>query len=132
MASFTKKLANSFKILDAFEKKDAAFFKGREREAKEIHELLSSGNQALVFGESGVGKTSLVKCGLANLFDDDDWLDLLVLRGENINRSLHKCLRAQLSQSSIDVLHDRTLRADQLIQEVYLDHFKPIYLIFDQ
>ena len=84
----------------------------------------------LVYGISGTGKTSLIDCGLANKFQDADWLPITVRRGANIIDSFIKELdKAAISKVKIDPGKGKILKA---LQSIYLDHFKPIYLIFDQ
>ena len=81
----------------------------------------------LVYGQSGTGKTSLIQCGLANRFKPTDWFELFVRRKDNINSSLDREIRR----------HAQTPIADkatvaEAIQSLYLDHLRPVYLIFDQ
>ncbi len=81
----------------------------------------------LVYGVSGTGKSSLINCGLASRFDDSDWLPVNVRRGTNIIESLNEAFNKQ----SIRPLKKNLSVSDKL-QSIYLDHFKPVYLIFDQ
>jgi WD40 repeat protein len=50
--------------LHAFEERDAAFFYGRERELDELFGLVREQRLTLVYGKSGLGKTSLLQAGL--------------------------------------------------------------------
>ncbi|HEX6334252.1 MAG TPA: hypothetical protein VFZ78_08485 [Flavisolibacter sp.] len=138
MSAFTEQkpavAANPFTIaLDSFTKDDYEYFNGRDVETSQLYEIVNSGSVALVFGESGVGKTSLVQCGLSNMFDESDWLDIWIRRGSDMVQSLRENLLRVLTNNSKQVLerHEEMSLPD-LIKEVYLDHFKPVYLIFDQ
>jgi ABC-type dipeptide/oligopeptide/nickel transport system ATPase component len=124
-------LRNPFKFLDAYTKEDKKFFAGRNEETEQLYEMANNGDLILVVGESGVGKTSLVQCGLANRFLKTDWLDVWVRRGDDFV----VCLRDQLIKS-LAARGNKSLTGDeiiiQLIQQLYLDSFRPVYLIFDQ
>lgn len=57
-----------FKPLVPFAETDRALFFGREREVADLADLLSGDRaSALLYGESGIGKTSLVRAGLVPL-----------------------------------------------------------------
>ncbi|MBA7526565.1 hypothetical protein ES705_18727 [subsurface metagenome] len=94
----------------------------------------------LVYGISGTGKTSLINCGLANKFEDSDWLPVNVRRGRNVVESLVRELRKVAISDFKSAVHSpqsaiKDLTPVQIVkalQSIYLDHFKPIYLIFDQ
>ena len=77
-----------FKFLDSYTKEDRDIFFGRDREIEEMYQKVFEGKILLVYGISGTGKTSLINCGLANKFDDSDWLPVYVRRGRNVVDSL--------------------------------------------
>jgi WD40 repeat protein len=81
----------------------------------------------LVYGISGTGKSSLVNCGLASRFDESDWLPVNVRRGSNIIDSLNEAFNKQAIRPL-----KKNLSVSEKLQSIYLDHFKPVYLIFDQ
>jgi GTPase SAR1 family protein len=135
MIEVTTPLKNPFRVLDSFDKSDHRSFHGRDTEIKDLHALLVTTNMVLVFGESGVGKTSLVWCTLAKKFNDDDYLPVLVRRGTNMMDSLRSCLEKRLSNSTIAAIKSSEaaeLPLYKLVTEVYNEYFKPVYLIFDQ
>jgi WD40 repeat protein len=126
-----------FKFLDAYTKEDKDIFFGRETEIEELYQKVFESKLLLVCGVSGTGKTSLIKCGLANKFEDSDWLPVYIRRGNEFTESLWN----ELEKVAITPLRAFPLKREgkiskQLItsalQSIYLDHFKPIYLIFDQ
>ena len=118
---------NPFKFLDSFEKKDIDRFFGRTKETAQLFNAVHASNLVMIYGASGTGKTSLVMCGLANKFHDTDWLPVFIRRGSDINASIQRELKVQLPDH---ISSKHGIR--ELIHELYLEHYKPVYLIFDQ
>jgi WD40 repeat protein len=116
-----------FKFLDSYTLKDRNIFFGRDQEITELYRRVFESRMLLVYGISGTGKSSLINCGLAARFDESDWLPVNVRRGSNIIESL---------DNAIKKLALTPLRSDQPVTEklksLYLDHFKPVFLVFDQ
>jgi signal transduction histidine kinase/ActR/RegA family two-component response regulator len=56
-----------YKFLDFFDEPDRHLFYGREREAREFTEHVKAHNVLILFGQSGAGKTSLLKAGVMPL-----------------------------------------------------------------
>lgn len=138
-----------FKFLDSYTREDAAIFFGREEEVASLYEMVFQTDLILVYGASGTGKTSLIQCGLASKFQSHDWLDLYIRRGNNLNDSFEKALEAaggkvESEEDNLDWLdEDWTAEGESTtataqsplaksLKAIYLKHFKPIYLIFDQ
>lgn len=119
-----------FKFLDPYGREDAAQFFGRERETAQLYNAVFSANLTLLYGASGTGKTSLIRCGLANKFFDSDWQPLFIRRGDDINRTLSSALRQAL-QREAPADFEQLPVGDQ-VQQVYWAHYRPVYLIFDQ
>jgi len=123
-------MKSPFKFLDSYTREDREIFFGRDREIEEMYQKVFESKILLVYGISGTGKTSLIDCGLANKFEESDWLPVTVRRGVNIVDSFMKELeKAAASEIKIDTGKGKILKA---IKSIYLDHFKPVYLIFDQ
>ncbi len=120
-------MVSPFKFLDSFTLTDRNIFFGRDHEISELYRKVFESKILLVYGISGTGKSSLVNCGLASRFDDSDWLPVSVRRGSNIIESLEVAFGKQ----SLTPLKKNQTIINKL-QSVYLDHFKPVYLIFDQ
>lgn len=123
--------SSPFKFLDSYTKDDKHIFFGREREIDEIYTHVFESKLLLVYGASGTGKSSLISCGLANKFNDADWLPISIRRGLNINETI----QAQIKKAAITKIKPSKKESNRLIKplrSVYLDHFKPIHLIFDQ
>ncbi len=53
-----------YKFLDYYEPRDADIFFGREKEVEQLLSLLEDHRTVVLFGKSGVGKTSLINAGL--------------------------------------------------------------------
>jgi len=117
-----------FKFLDAFTKEDKDIFFGRDAEIDALYEMVFETNLVLVYGESGTGKTSLIQCGLSSRFSETDWLSIPVRRG---NRNINKVMMEALNEvARKPIPEDTTL--SKAVESVFLDYFRPIYLIFDQ
>lgn len=148
-----------FKFLDPYTKEDRDIFFGREEEVNELYRMVFQTNLMLLYGASGTGKTSLIRCGLANRFKDSQWLDLYIRRGTDINQSLLSSIKSRIPQAQgtvaasagsdwFDQLVDSELSESpteigpsdplsdhpvaQALNDLYLATFTPIYLIFDQ
>ncbi|MFF5110952.1 tetratricopeptide repeat protein [Streptosporangium sp. NPDC000509] len=55
--------------LRAFRREDRSKFFGRDREAREVSDLWQAGRLTVLYGPSGVGKTSLIQAGVLPLLD---------------------------------------------------------------
>jgi WD40 repeat protein len=120
-------MKSPFKFLDAYQKKDRDIFFGRDKDIELLYETTYKTDLLLLYGQSGTGKTSLIQCGLASRFREADWFDLYIRRRGDINASLHRKVREK-AETPID----ENATVGKAIQSLYLDHLKPIYLIFDQ
>lgn len=125
-----------YKFLDSYSKEDRDIFFGRDKEIGELHSRVFESRIIIVYGTSGSGKSSLIYCGLANRFNDSDWLPVTIRRGSNINQSFVDSLEriglTKISGESKKSAVNKANNTVKLIRSVYLDHFKPVYLIFDQ
>ncbi|MGH1339628.1 MAG: leucine-rich repeat domain-containing protein [Aureispira sp.] len=141
-----------FKFLDSYTAEDKDLFFGRSEEVRQLYQMIYQSDTLLLYGASGTGKTSLIQCGLASQFQQHDWLDIFVRRNKNLNESLTKALLAvggediskEEEEDDLDWLDDlmdtdqgplttKALTTTQFhLKNIYLKHFRPIYLIFDQ
>ena len=138
-----------FKFLDAYTREDSPFFFGRTEEIEELYTMVFETDILLVYGFSGTGKSSLIQCGLASKFQSHEWLALNIRRGNNLNESFEKALQeAGTGMTLMDIDFDwlnqertsshktaTSSKNSSLIpgfRKIYLKHFKPIYLVFDQ
>ena len=86
-------MKSPFKFLDSFTKEDKDIFFGRDQETEELYQKVFESKLLLVYGVSGTGKSSLIQCGLANKFQESDWLPISIRRGGNINESLTNAIQ---------------------------------------
>lgn len=139
-----------FKFLDSYTREDSDIFFGRTEEVDKIYEMVFQSDLLLIYGASGTGKSSLIQCGLASRFQSHDWLALNIRRGSDLNASFERALQdaggnSKIEDDDLDWLDD-DLTSDvatsspavklsplaKSLKAIYLKHFKPIYLIFDQ
>ena len=120
-------MKSPFKFLDSFTLADRDIFFGRDKEITELYRRVFESKILLIYGVSGTGKSSLINCGLASRFDESDWLPLNVRRGSNMIDSLNEAFNKQAIRPL-----KKNLSVSEKLQSIYLDHFKPVYLIFDQ
>ncbi|MCU0444577.1 MAG: hypothetical protein MUE85_06625 [Microscillaceae bacterium] len=130
-----------FKFLDAYTQADKAIFFGRDDEIAQLYEMLFQSDLLLIYGASGTGKTSLIQCGLANQFKPYDWFPIAIRRKSNLNESLDKALSDALGGNtktddedfeSIFSSEKPVSPLEKKLKDIYLQNFRPIYLIFDQ
>jgi hypothetical protein len=124
-------MQSPFKFLDSYTKDDKDIFFGRDKEIEEIYHRSFESRLMLVYGVSGTGKSSLIHCGLANKINETDWLPLFIRRGSNIMESTIEVVMS----ASITPQKENFSNPSEFIRGVkslYLDHYKPIFFIFDQ
>jgi WD40 repeat protein len=124
-------MKSPFKFLDSYTKDDREIFFGREREIEELYHRVFESKIMLVYGVSGTGKSSLIHCGLANKFQDTDWLPIVIRRSGNIMESMATGIKA----ASITEQQNKFFTPDDFrkgVRSLYLDHYKPVFFIFDQ
>ncbi len=122
-------MSNSpFKLLEAYGKEDREIFFGRDEEIEALYQMSFQTNLMLVYGMSGTGKTSLIRCGLANRIDDSDWHDVYIRRNKDLNQSFIQELAAHDKEDSFET----GFTVPEMVKSLYLDYLKPVYLVFDQ
>ncbi|HQL69919.1 MAG TPA: AAA family ATPase, partial [Bacteroidales bacterium] len=124
-------MQSPFKFLDSYTRDDRNVFFGRDREIEALYQKVFESKILLVYGVSGTGKSSLIHCGLASKFNDSDWLPVNIRRGRDINEAtLMELQKASLTEVSADLNKPKWM--SKMIRSLYLDHFKPVYLVYDQ
>lgn len=122
-----------FKFLDAYEREDVARYFGRKRETAQLYNAVFAAPLTLLYGGSGTGKTSLVRCGLSNKFYESDWVPLLVKRGDNLLASLADTIQnRQVGSSDTGQAGSNPTAIIEGLNNLYYRFFRNIYLIFDQ
>jgi len=124
--------------LQPYDKGDAAMYFGREREARQLAEALLRSKFILLYGASGTGKTSLIRCGLQGVFSPRDWLPIFVRRGNNFPESLRTAVLEQYRSryalrypGQTPELSD-AVSLREAIRLLFKVAYLPIYLILDQ
>jgi WD40 repeat protein len=124
-------MKSPFKFLDSYTKNDREIFFGREREIEELYHRVFESKIMLVYGVSGTGKSSLIHCGLANKFQETDWLPIIIRRGGNIIESMAAGIKsASITAQQSEILSPSDFKKG--VKSLYLDHYKPVFFIFDQ
>ncbi len=141
-------MRSPFQFLDAYGRKDGDKFFGRDKEIRDLYEMVLKTPLVLVYGLSGTGKTSLVQCGLSKRFDRADWYPMFIRRGEDINLALgerlmklapdDKALPAAIQayrndeQNVGDLSRDLAKAVVNCLDNFYEEYLRPPYLLFDQ
>ncbi len=129
---------NPFKFLDYFEAEDEDIFFGRQQEIQDLMRKFHQSDLVIVHGESGTGKTSLVKAGLIPQLSAEVYVPVYV-------RMLHQPLKAiqkevvsqlDLERDLIDApLPDFFKRQSGVVSRtivVILDQFEEFFLRFSE
>lgn len=120
-------MKSPFRFLEPYGKEDRKIFFGRDEEIEQLYNTSFSTDLILLYGQTGTGKTSLIRCGLANRFDKTDWFEVYIRREQNINRTMFSEIYRKAKKK---LKNNASLT--QAVHSLYLDYLKPVYLIFDQ
>lgn len=118
---------NPLKFLDAYQRSDHEIFFGRDTETEELYNKVKKSRLFVLYGLSGTGKTSVVRCGLGNKFDPVDCLEIYVRRENHILNSMRKSI-----QEAADTFISPDTKNIEALRLLYLETLRPIFLIFDQ
>ncbi|MDJ0837434.1 MAG: hypothetical protein QNK37_13025 [Acidobacteriota bacterium] len=101
---------NPFKNLDYFQVSDRAVFFGREEVAKTLYNRVLDSRSTLLFGESGAGKTSLIKAALIPELEAIDGVKVIYERSyAPLLSRLKKVLRGELGDDWPELADERPL-----------------------
>ncbi|PHN03588.1 ATP-binding protein [Flavilitoribacter nigricans] len=120
-----------FKPMEPLTAGDFSLFWGRDRELKDIYQLVLNSNLLLLYGAARSGKSSLVRCGLPNYHRQSEWHGIVVERRDNINRSFDQQLNRERKRLSLSPEEHTVHTALGSLQEIQDESDKPIFLIFD-
>jgi hypothetical protein len=97
---------NPWPGLDAFDEASERFFKGRAEAAAELRRLVANASLTVLFGASGLGKTSLLRAGLFPLLRKSDVLPIYLRldvrdRGAPLIDQLAQAMLAQFREHGV-------------------------------
>jgi tetratricopeptide (TPR) repeat protein len=146
---FSVNLANPWLGSLPYKEKDQEYFFGRSTEAEQLFERVRYEPLTVLFGPSGMGKTSLLQAGLFPLLRKGDYLPVLIrldfsepgeeLANLNLRKQVRSALAEELKKSRDRALADFCTEADEL-WEVFHDVERGflktdalrVVLVFDQ
>ncbi len=127
-----------FKLLQPYEQGDQHIYFGRKDETRQLTETLKRSKFILLYGASGTGKTSLIRCGLPGMISPRDWLPVFVRRNHNFIDSIKEAVNEQYLKhyqlrfpGKTPTLSDK-LPLRELIKALFGIAYVPVYLILDQ
>lgn len=148
-------IANPFLFLQPYDLNAKHKLEGRDNETVTLLALLEWKDIMVVFGKSGVGKTSFINHALSFGIERVSWIPVRVTRLLDINQSLCANIHHAITAESADQIHDqdtgRHSVTDQeplleegedgnntadctvgLVRKLYCKWNRPVYLIIDQ
>lgn len=100
-----------YRFLDFFDVKDEEFFFGREDDIEALLELVKANPITVLFGKSGIGKTSLVRAGLMAALQhesenaekpEDGWLAITARCDDDPGQSIRQSIRQAVEEMGFD------------------------------
>jgi len=135
-ASATKQFVSPYKFLDYFEPEDADLFCGREQESRELQRKFHRARLLILHGESGVGKTSLIRAGLIPQLAPESYVPVYVRVLQEPTQAIKEEMVRQLGvdRRSLDLplaqfLDTETAHLSKTVVLV-LDQFEEFFLRF--
>jgi len=117
-----------YKFLDAFTRKDGAIFHGRESESEQLYQQVLSSRLSVLYGESGVGKTSLLQASVVPRLKQAGYTVAYVRPLANPLEDVHQALGMTLGKGKRDS-QPSTLRG---FIESRLTEKQPLLIVLDQ
>jgi len=99
---------NPFLGLSAYTEELAPYFHGRSDEIEQLYRLLRRGPLTILFGRSGLGKTSLLQAGLSPLLREDRFLPIHI---RLLFSHRHEDLVAQVKHAVLQAVADHAVDA---------------------
>jgi hypothetical protein len=85
-----------YKFLDYFEPEDAELFFGREQEIRQLQRKFYDARLLILYGESGTGKTSLIRAGLIPQLPTESYMPVYVRTLQEPTRAVKDAMIRQL------------------------------------
>ncbi|PWT85544.1 MAG: hypothetical protein C5B58_02910 [Acidobacteria bacterium] len=111
-----------YKGLSPFSKEDQEFFAGREREIDLVVLKLYSSHLTILYGESGVGKTSLLVAGVMPKLDKEDRVAAILFREwQRPDFDVH--LRTEILKSLLEKINRLSSPSTPLAFDAFIEKF---------
>jgi hypothetical protein len=120
-----------FKPMEPLTAGDFSLFWGRDRELKEIYQLILGTNLLLLYGAPRSGKSSMVRCGLPNYHRQAEWHGIVVERRGDINKNFQDQLQRERKRFDLPSPAENSSTPIEQLEELHLQGDKPIFLVFD-
>ena len=114
-----------YKFLSSYRLADSLIFFGRDEELANLQKRLEGQNILLVYGKSGVGKTSLLRAGLQAYSDHSDAVFLMT----RLLSSPRRVLEQEFRKNFPDL---KGSSCEELWTEILLRTEQPVFLIIDE
>lgn len=120
-----------YKFLDYFDTEDAAIFFGRNNELALLKRHIVSKPVFVLFGQSGVGKTSIIRAGLIPQLHSSSFTCLYIRAIEDPTSALKKILRDVHNDKSL--IEAGTVELGELFQSnrsyvIFIDQFEELFI----
>ncbi|MBD3189170.1 MAG: SUMF1/EgtB/PvdO family nonheme iron enzyme, partial [Candidatus Heimdallarchaeota archaeon] len=126
-----------YKFLDFYDKRDSNLFFGREKDSINLIQRILAHKTIILFGKSGVGKTSIIKAGIMPKLEKQNYLPIYTRVEEDPLMSIKKSIyetapldnkdRFNISDSLHDFIkNNSTIRNKTLI--IFLDQFEEFFI----
>jgi len=119
-----------YKFLAAYQREDRDLFKGRQNLAREVYRHMCDYPVTLVYGEAGVGQTSLLEAGVRPLLEAEHWLVVSLANYTDLPGEFRVQLRVEGRPLYLRVAGDAPL-AD-VLRAVSSGNYPHIALFLDQ
>ena len=133
---YTTRPQSPYKLLDSYEIQDAASYFGRKTDISRLMQIVLAQPLVILCGESGVGKSSLVKAGVIPLLAKNGFTYLYVRCGANPAQRLRDELSAMVHGNTlstatgnfevVDLLHRLSL-VDGTMLVIFVDQFEELF-----
>jgi hypothetical protein len=117
-----------YKFLDYFEPEDADMFFGRDQEIRQLQRKFHAARLLILHGESGTGKTSLIRAGLLPRLSPESYVPVYVRSLQEPARAIKEAMVRQLG---VDQRH-QDLPLAQFLDAETAHLSKTVVVILDQ
>jgi hypothetical protein len=124
-----------YKFLDSFKTEDAGIFFGREEDSHRLADKILSHRLVVLYGESGTGKTSLIRAGVVPILAKRGCLSVVVRPADGPALATKSELQEKLEglpdlTTDLPTFLRAAERATEKLIVVFLDQFEEFFLRF--